>query len=549
MAQTNYTPISLYYSTTASQAPSAGNLVNGELAINITDGKLYYKDNGGVVQIIAGKGGAGVAAGSNTQVQFNNSGSFGASSSLTWDGTTLATNKFSATGDAATSGGLRVLGSYSVNAANQTAIQNAAGVGGLYINGPSAGSGNRGSFAIWLQDSAGANYINPLSIDSSGNSTFSANPTLSGGTANGVLYLNGSKVATSGSALTFDGTNLGIGNTSPSSYNAAADNLVIGSSGNNGMTIVSGSANAGCIMFADGTTGQQAYEGQITYDHSVNQMWFNVSASEQMRLTSTGLGIGTTSPSVPLDVNKTGIQIGSTTGYVVSHFRDATPNKGIALGYDSASQTGIIIPDTNSASSNLAFWTYDAALTGWAERARIDSSGNLLVAKTAQSATTVGFEVRTTGNFTSTMSASTDATSTSEVYSTGAAAYRFYVGLGGTVYATSTTISAISDQRFKENIRDLDVGLSAVMALKPRKFDWKSGKGKDIKNDRGFIAQEFEQVFPDLIDEWKDPAPEGQAPYKSVRQDLIPVLVKAIQEQQSLITDLRTRVAQLEKGA
>jgi hypothetical protein len=55
MAQTNYTPIALYYSTTAATAPTAGNLVNGELAINITDGKLYYKDNAGVVQVIANK--------------------------------------------------------------------------------------------------------------------------------------------------------------------------------------------------------------------------------------------------------------------------------------------------------------------------------------------------------------------------------------------------------------------------------------------------------------------------------------------------------------
>jgi hypothetical protein len=117
-----------------------------------------------------------------------------------------------------------------------------------------------------------------------------------------------------------------------------------------------------------------------------------------------------------------------------------------------------------------------------------------------------------------------------DMYSTGAAAYRFYVGYGGTVFATNTTISAISDARLKENVQDIDVGLGAILALKPRKFDWKAGKGKDIKGDRGFIAQEFEQVFPQLVDEWKDNAPEGEAPYKSVRQDLIPVLVKAIQE-------------------
>ena len=58
MAATGYTPISLYYSTTAAAAPTAGNLVNGELAINITDGKLYYKDNTGTVKVIAGAGGA-----------------------------------------------------------------------------------------------------------------------------------------------------------------------------------------------------------------------------------------------------------------------------------------------------------------------------------------------------------------------------------------------------------------------------------------------------------------------------------------------------------
>jgi hypothetical protein len=55
MAANGFTPISLFYSTTASASPLAGNLTNGELAINITDGKLFYKDNGGTVQTIAYK--------------------------------------------------------------------------------------------------------------------------------------------------------------------------------------------------------------------------------------------------------------------------------------------------------------------------------------------------------------------------------------------------------------------------------------------------------------------------------------------------------------
>ena len=53
MAATGFTPISLYYSTTGSAVPTNTNLVNGELAINITDGKLYYKDNANVVKLLA----------------------------------------------------------------------------------------------------------------------------------------------------------------------------------------------------------------------------------------------------------------------------------------------------------------------------------------------------------------------------------------------------------------------------------------------------------------------------------------------------------------
>ena len=51
MAASGYTPISLYYSTTVAAVPLAANLVSGELAINITDGKLYYKNNSGVVTL------------------------------------------------------------------------------------------------------------------------------------------------------------------------------------------------------------------------------------------------------------------------------------------------------------------------------------------------------------------------------------------------------------------------------------------------------------------------------------------------------------------
>jgi len=53
MAATNFTPISLYYSSTASAVPLAANLVAGELALNTADGKLYYKNSSNVVTLLA----------------------------------------------------------------------------------------------------------------------------------------------------------------------------------------------------------------------------------------------------------------------------------------------------------------------------------------------------------------------------------------------------------------------------------------------------------------------------------------------------------------
>ena len=98
MAQTGYSKVQIYSSSTATHTPSASNLTNdtngSELAINITDGKLFYKDNSGTVQVLATKG-AGTIGGSNTQVQYNSSGTFAGSANLTFDGTTLTSLGFS----------------------------------------------------------------------------------------------------------------------------------------------------------------------------------------------------------------------------------------------------------------------------------------------------------------------------------------------------------------------------------------------------------------------------------------------------------------------
>jgi hypothetical protein len=67
MAQTGFTPLQIYSSSTAAAAPVAGSLTNStlgsELAINITDGKLFYKDNANVIQVIGWKVVPAVAGG------------------------------------------------------------------------------------------------------------------------------------------------------------------------------------------------------------------------------------------------------------------------------------------------------------------------------------------------------------------------------------------------------------------------------------------------------------------------------------------------------
>ena len=297
-----------------------------------------------------------------------------------------------------------------------------------------------------------------------------SSPTISDGTANGVAYLNGSKVLTTGSALVFDGTSMILGGTSPTT-----------SSGYTSFSINNATNSGYLILQSNGTNKSD---------------WFVSSGT-----VATLRGV-----SVPLSLESTG-------------------------------------------ANHIKFETNGT------EAARIDSSGNFLAGNTvASSATNAGFKFLKSaeGAGNDRTAIVFDSSSNSQIpftlYSTGAGAYRFYVGAGGTISATSTSITAISDQRLKENIRDLDDGLASVLALKPRKFDWKEGKGANIKDARGFIAQEFETVFPDMIEQWLDPAPEGEEPYKAVNANLIPTLVKAIQEQQALITQLTARITALESA-
>ena len=291
MAQTGYTPLLVYGSTTPGNTPSAANLTTSasgvELAINAFDGKLFYKDASGNVQVLAGKGGTGVVAGSNTQVQFNNNGVFGASSGLTWDGTNLTASQLRSSGltsgrvtYASTSGLL-------VDSANMTFNGTRLTVADLADSGLTSGRVVYASTGGSLVDSANLTFDGTTLTANA--LTTTSTVTINGGTANGVAYLNGSKVLTTGSALTFDGTSLGVGTASPAEKVAVSQG--------NFYALRTGGAK---LRLAD-QNNECSVESLPVSGDSV--LVFKTNATEQMRLTSTGLGIGTSSPAVRLQVS------------------------------------------------------------------------------------------------------------------------------------------------------------------------------------------------------------------------------------------------------
>ena len=103
------------------------------------------------------------------------------------------------------------------------------------------------------------------------------------------------------------------------------------------------------------------------------------------------------------------------------------------------------------------------------------------------------------------------------------------------------SIVDVSDVRWKENIRDATYGLATINALRPVEFDWKHGGAKNVK---GFIAQEVKAVLPESVS-IKDGNGLEDGHYLETHT-MIPVMVKAIQEQQSIIDGLKARIEALE---
>ncbi len=264
---------------------------------------------------------------------------------------------------------------------------------------------------------------------------------------------------------------------------------------------------------------------------------------------SGNVGIGTSSPSSILHISKdeTTAYNGSATDGQLSVGATAFVQQ-IGGGSNNAISQLVFQPRTgypyNRIVSSGGSAPYMTFVTNNAERARIDSSGNLLVnttSATGSSKFVVAADTTTANPITVSNTRSTAATDYSILFYRNASLVgSIQTSLSATSYVTS------SDYRLKENIAPMTGALQKVAQLKPCTYTWKL----DGSNGQGFIAHELQEVVPDCVTGEKDAVDaDGNPKYQGIDTSfLVATLTAAIQEQQAIIEQLRADVEAL-KGA
>ena len=219
---------------------------------------------------------------------------------------------------------------------------------------------------------------------------------------------------------------------------------------------------------------------------------FNTNSAERMRIDASGnVGIGNT-PSVKLDVQGAG----TIRGFL-------TTTDAIKLGANTSAPTTTDAFIYRPADNTLGFGTASA------ERMRINAAGELLIGTTTDNGA-------------------------------------YLLQVNSQIWATNATI-ATSDARLKENVAPINGALDTIKVLQPVTFDFKQGTGYNFDDERqtGFIAQDLQAALAGQ--DYVDCVVKECGPYLGVAYEkLIPVLTKAIQEQQATIEQLTQRIAALE---
>ena len=386
-----------------------------------------------------------------------------------------------------------------------------------------------------LKDWQSGTSNDPYVVGSSGSLT------LNQGTANGVAYLNGSKVVTSGTALSFDGSNLGLGVT-PSAWDSSlfkAFEIPAGSLNAYQTSQINLTQNAyfttAPTYWAYKNTAASSLYRQTGGIHS----WHNapsgtagnaITFTQAMTLDASGqLGIGSTSPAAFVDVLKA--------SYVDQYWRTGTVSMYVA----SSNSSGIGIFGTTT-NHPLTFYTNGG------EKARIDSSGNLLVGTTNVDPIATASNGMSYFTSNATLRIRTPATAIALGTPTSSQLQQFYYwnGSSNTLIGsisnttTSTAYNTSSDYRLKNTIAPMTGALAKVALLKPVTYKWNA----DGSDGQGFISHELAEVCPDAVTGEKDAVDaEGNPKYQGIDVSfLVATLTAALQEAVAEINQLKARL-------
>jgi hypothetical protein len=425
MAQAGFTPISLYYSTTAAAVPLAANLAAGELAINIVDGKLYFENNSGVVTLLASASGA--------------SGDVVGPASATDN----ALARFDATTGKLIQNSVGILS----DAGILTGLTGLTSSGNVTFSSLTSGRVTFAGASGLLSDSANLTFdgttltANALTVSNA--------VTLSGGTANGVMYLNGGKVVSTGAALTFDGTKLAITSTP-----TAGAGLTIGNDASGSATVKAsfstGGSERGFVSMNGGTGEMRVASGYAGYGGFTT---FYTEGSEQMRLTSSLLSVVPGATIQGLTVGRGAGAVSSNTAVGASAIATtATGTFSTGIGYQAlnlltsgAGNTAVggnAMFSVSNGSSNSAFGT--ASLYSNVSGSYNTAIGsNALLVNTASDNTAVGYQ----SAYTNTVGTRLVAVGTYALFDNTTGASNVAVGMSALENSTTGNyLTAIGDQ-------------------------------------------------------------------------------------------------------